>query len=226
MPALSKVAKKGIQSAADFLKSFSEKTYYHGSNVPDIKKFDPFAESPHGAFDESGATFFTPDEGLARSYHSGTASSEYLYGPINKSSYEAKELADEYGQVPTVYEVKIKTDKLFDPNDESHIKKVYEKNKINFDNIDNFKNYVDEAMEGASYAEPDHNFYEMLKQIGFRGFRNNPNEVGLFYPDKGDVRSVYAKFDPAKAKSGNILASVPAAAVAGYGALEALNGSD
>ena len=205
-----------------YKKTFDPETYYHATGVPDIKKFDPFAESPHGAFDEAGATFFTPDKKLAEHYLYGSKGAEYLHGPVDKSSTEAKEIADEYGRVPTVYEVKIKTDKLFDPNDESHIQKVYEENKTNFDNIDNFKNYVDEAMEGASYADPDHDFYEMLKGIGFRGFRNKPNEVGLFYPDKGDVRSVFAKFDPKKSKSGNILASVPAAALVTGGALSGL----
>ena len=195
-----------------YKRTFDPETYYHGSNTPDIKQFDPDAQ-------DSGATFFTPHKDLAQHYlysERGIASpySEYLHGPVDKRSYEAKELVDEYGRANTIYEVKIKTDKLFDPNDESHIKKVYEKNKINFDSIDDFKNYVYEAMEGALYADPDHNFYEMLKKIGFRGFRNTPDEVGLFYPDKGDVRSVRAKFDPSKSESGNILASVPAGALA------------
>ena len=55
----------------------------------------------------------------------------------------------------------------------------------------------------------------ILKDKGYRGYRTNePGTIGLFYPDKGDVRSVFAKFDPTKSKSGNILASVPAGALA------------
>ena len=47
--------------------------------------------------------------------------------------------------------------------------------------------------------------------------------MGLFNPDKGDVRSLYAKFDPKQAKSGEILASiVPYASVGTIGALAGL----
>ena len=55
---------------------------------------------------------------------------------------------------------------------------------------------------------------KLIKKLGFRGYHvDEPGTVGLFYPDKGDVRSIFAKFDPKKSKSGNILASVPIAAM-------------
>ena len=40
MGALSKIAKEGVESLTDFLKRFSDKTYYHGT-VSDIKSFEP-----------------------------------------------------------------------------------------------------------------------------------------------------------------------------------------
>jgi hypothetical protein len=46
----------------------------------------------------------------------------------------------------------------------------------------------------------------------------------LFYPEKGDVRSVFAQFDPKKADEGNIYASIipPIATAVGVGALAGL----
>lgn len=217
MAALKKIAKGGIESAADFLKSFSDKTYYHGSATPDIKKFDPYAESPRGGFEESGATFFSTSEDEARFYINDLfekLQKNYVSAPVKRSSPEAKELMDEYGNVPSLYEVKIKESDLFDPKNQEHLERLYK--DIGSDiSFDDFKYDVDEVMENAHYGEPNDEFYSKLKESGFRGFKPTETEVGLFYPDKGDVRSVHAKFDPEQAKSGNILASVPV----GYGAL-------
>ena len=49
----------------------------------------------------------------------------------------------------------------------------------------------------------------------------------MFYPEKGDVRSVFAKFDPDKAESGNIYATIipPVTTVLGLGALAGLEES-
>jgi hypothetical protein len=121
----------------------------------------------------------------------------------------------------TTYPVKIKTDKIFDYNDENAVD----------DLIDSFGKYM--GREFGDNAESllrsgDWSILEMpalqeaLKDAGYRGYKTSePGTVGLFYPDKGDVRSIFAKFDPAKSESGEILASVPAIAtgLAGYGAL-------
>ena len=69
-----------------------------------------------------------------------------------------------------------------------------------------------------------------IKKLGFRGYLTNETSrfgqrtVGLFYPDKGDVRSVFAQFDPKKADEGNIYASIipPMATAVGVGALAGL----
>ena len=51
--------------------------------------------------------------------------------------------------------------------------------------------------------------------------------VGLFYPEEGDVRSVFAQFDPKKADEGNIYASIipPVTTAVGIGALAGLEES-
>ena len=50
--------------------------------------------------------------------------------------------------------------------------------------------------------------------------------VGLFYPDKGNVRSIFARFDPEKVESGNVYASIvpPLATALGLSALEKSKG--
>ena len=247
MAALSKIAKEGVESLTDFLKSFSDKTYYHGSNVPDIKKFDSGKESTQGGVDNTGATYFTSDENYAHEYALGEFIDDnfkrkindpfgnirdyVVKGPMAKSDaekiYQGTNFTDltEYGRAPTVYPVKIKTNNLFD----------FENTEQVDDLISSFGKYWDrEFGENTEYLirEGDWSTLEIpeiqssLKDLGFRGYKTNePGTVGLFYPDQGDVRSINAKFDPAKAKSGNILASVPAAAaigLSGYGALDAL----
>ena len=63
-----------------------------------------------------------------------------------------------------------------------------------------------------------------LKNLGFRGyFTDEAGTAALFYPDKGDARSVYAKFNPEDRKSGNIMASVTGG-VGVAGALGGING--
>ena len=65
---------------------------------------------------------------------------------------------------------------------------------------------------------------QILKDAGYRGyFTDEPGTAALFYPDKGDVRSVYAKFNPEDKKSGNIMASV-AGSIGVGGALGGING--
>ena len=72
-----------------------------------------------------------------------------------------------------------------------------------------------------------------IKELGFTGYFTNETDrfrqrtVGLFYPEKGDVRSVFAKFDPDKVESGNIYASIvpPVTTAVGVGALAGLEDS-
>jgi hypothetical protein len=68
---------------------------------------------------------------------------------------------------------------------------------------------------------------KLIKRKGYRGYKTSePGTVALFHSDKGDVRSIFAKFDPKKSKSGDILASVPIGALATGGALSQLADED
>ena len=191
-PALTKIAKKGIESAADFLKSFSDKVYYHFS-TSDIKEFDPYPgydafgefDYPGSKFKGRGVTYFTSDPKYA-----------------NKIGAEIKGFEDE---------------------------DFYNFDFSNPDERDYFMN-PDEGFQSGDVIYPvkikDKNIFDYkkkkdLKKLGYRGYKTSePGTVGMFYPDKGDVRSVFGKFDPKKASSGNILAS----GLVGYGAFGGLDG--
>tara|TARA_R100000664_G_C2719955_1_gene113748 strand:- start:39 stop:950 length:912 start_codon:yes stop_codon:yes gene_type:complete len=288
-----KIARGALEALTDaYKKTFAPETYYHGSNVPDIKKFDAGTESSKGGIDNTGATYFTTDENYAHEYALreflddnfqrkiddpfGNIRDYVVKGPMEKSEakkiYEGtnfKEL-DEYGTAPTIYPVKIKTDNIFDFENEKQVDgliselssgsdlisdvatgsemslkqamQIFSSQKKNWsdmtpqeqelhvrarDIIDKQPNeaYVPsertlddviyEIREGNWEVLEDQSIQKILKDKGYRGYRTNePGTIGLFYPDKGDVRSVFAKFDPTKSKSGNILASVPAGALA------------
>ena len=196
---LKKLVEPAVKSATDFLKSFSDKTYYHYSDQPDIEKFDPypgyesFGEYGGDEFKGRGATYFTSDPEYANKVFEEI---HELDKGEKLPDYKWEELADNEA-APTIYPVKIKTDDIFDFENPKH-KKMLEK-----------KGFI----VGGEYEEMEQDHIQIaLKKLGFRGYRTDePGTVGLFYPDKGDVRSIFAKFDPKKSKSGNIMAAVPVA---------------
>jgi hypothetical protein len=259
-----KAARGALEALVDaYKKTFDPETYYHGTDIPNIKKFDPSAPSVSSGLigDESpvGVTYFTKDEDYARkyafnlfdykSYPLGPAGIA-VPGPMTRAdarklykdtyfralNYPRDEFVPKefYGRAPTLYEVKIKTDKIFDSNNTKH--------------FDDFVNSIEGADIDPNYfALPYHRgpwinlpyvlrnlgefdimelpeVQKILKERGFRGYKTNEEaeSIALFYPGKGDVRSVRAKFDPAKSKSGNILASVPAAGLMALGGAGAL----
>ena len=192
-----------IGALSDYLKEFDPRTFYHYSDNPDIKKFDP--EARGSIFGDSidakdlgyggrGATYFTSDPGFA-----------------NDIGESIKKSVDSF---PTIYPVRIKTKDIFDFENPEHLKRL----------SDEPDDIGDDIYEGSYFTFEDEEIQEILKEAGFRGYRTNePGTVGLFYSDKGDVRSVFAKFDPSKSKKGEILASVPVAGA--LGALGAVDGT-
>jgi hypothetical protein len=191
-----------IGALGDYLKEFDPRTFYHYSDNPDIKKFDPEAESNifksggggGSDYGERGATYFTSDSEFANE----------LGESIKKSARSS----------PTIYPVRIKTKDIFDFENPEHLKRL----------SDEPDEIGDDILEGSYLTFEDEEIQEVLKEAGFRGYRTNePGTVGLFYSDKGDVRSIFAKFDPSKSKKGEILASVPVAGA--LGALGAVDGT-
>ena len=206
MAALSKIAKEGVESAADFLKSFSKKVY-HGqqdteSSVGVIKYGD-------GTDREILVEDATGEYGGINAFESASDKMPSS-NPNDLGTWvsESKDVASFFaGEKGAVYPLKIK---LNNP-------KIYDE-------------YED--MEADLFkSDGTGDFVDFLKSKGHDGieitnsFTDIP-EVRTDYVvfDSRNIRSVNAQFDPSKADSRNILASAPAAALTGYGALEAING--
>ena len=212
---LKKLVEPAIEGATDFLKSFSDKTllsekeliekgfdpstFYHGSPRKNIMEFIPHSKNRNPYIEKQGGepvTFFT--ENLAYT----------------------EEFAGHEGKI---YPVKLKLENVFDYKNPDHVKKITEKlgvaetrmpmgssNNINFD-----------IKIGDPFAMQIPTVSKAIKDSGFNGYLTNETDrfgqrtVGLFEPGKGNVRSIFAKFDPKESKSGNILAAVPVAASVG-----------
>ena len=131
----------------------------------------------------------------------------------------------QYTQGSQIYPVKIKTKDVFDYDNNDHIDKL--ENKILAQFSDESEEF--DKLTGVKYGDwltlEEPYVQEALRDLGFNGYRTNePGTIGLFNSDKGDVRSLYAKFDPKQEKSGEILASiVPYASVGTIGALAGLD---
>jgi hypothetical protein len=101
-------------------------------------------------------------------------------------------------------------------------KNQYDHTNLQFDGVP--FNQAEELYEGGK----DRWIVDFLDSKGFdsieyKNVYEDPGSVSKIVFEPSQVRSVHAKFDPSKAKSGNILASVPAAVgLLGYGALGAL----
>ena len=200
------------KSKQDYYDEFDPKTYYHGTKE-NIKKFDPQINPNIGAFSNEGkessrgATYFTSNSDLANTI---------LPYPNFKPNYP---------EGSQIYPVKIKTKDVFDFENPDHVIRledrilgVFSEDSAEFEMIGDVK-----VGNWQQLEEP--NIQDALKKLGFSGYRTNEaGTIGLFNSDKGDVRSLYAKFDPKQAKSGEIMASiVPYASVGTIGALAGLD---
>lgn len=100
-------------------------------------------------------------------------------------------------------------------------KNQYDHTNLQFDGVS--FNQAEELYEGGK----DRWIVNFLNSKGFDGIKyknvyEDPGSVSKIVFDPSQVRSVHAKFDPKKSKSGDILASVPAAALVTGGALSEL----
>lgn len=130
-----------------------------------------------------------------------------------------------YTQGSQIYPVKIKTKDVFDYDNNDHIDKLENKILAQFSDESEEFDMLSRVKSGDWLTLEEPFVQDALQNLGFSGYRTNePGTIGLFNSDKGDVRSLYAKFDPKEAKSGEILASiVPYASVGTIGALAGLD---
>jgi hypothetical protein len=224
-----------------YFDTFDPNIYYH-STTQDIDKFNPQIDSSVGAYGDTmtrGATYFTSDRELADQVLQDKrilTQSEYLrqklkmpsdqYPDIDYDTVYNPKTNQEYLSGSQIYPVKIKTDKLYDYTNKKHLAILEDaiEDELEFEKAIDFFEKTDIGSGDWRVLETPF-IQTQLKKLGFSGYRTNePGTVGLLNPDEGDVRSLYAKFDPKQAKSGEILASiVPYASVGTIGALAGLD---
>ena len=236
---LKQMAKKALKD------EFDPTTYYH-STIEDIYKFDPQASIEKGAYgqdsvfnpiDTRGATYFTSDKELAdQVLHDKRimTQAEYLrqksnlpmgkYPDFDFDTVYNPKTDEEFLSGSRIYPVKIKTDKLFDFDNINDLEKLEVKIIKDYSDLSDEYKLVNRVATGEWSILERPQIQKALKELGFRGYKTSePGTIGLFYPDKGDVRSLFAKFDPKDEKKGEILATVvPYASVGTIGALAGL----
>jgi hypothetical protein len=223
-----------------YFDTFNPNIYYH-STLQDIDKFDPQMDSSVGAYGDTmtrGATYFTSDRELADQVLQDKrilTQAEYLRQKQNMPSGQYPDFDvdtvynpktdEEYLSGSQIYPVKIKTDNIFDYDNVRDFEKLESKILANFSDESEEFDLVSRVGTGDWSVLERPVIQDTLKKLGFSGYKTSePGTIGLFNSDKGDVRSLYAKFDPIEAKSGEILASiVPYASVGTIGALAGLD---
>jgi hypothetical protein len=209
---------------------FDPSTFYHGSPEKNIMEFVPQASdrSVFGGFREGRkgepTTFFSEDpryvSGFALKGKGGTSvlddKGKYMYSTPTSTA--------------RIYPVKLKLNNIYDYNNPEHRKRLEEALGTTMDEGGEM-GYQLKVGDPFVLQQPE--ISKAIKDLGFRGYLTNETDrfrqrtVGLFYPEKGDVRSVFAQFDPKKADEGNIYASIipPIATTIGVGALAGLEDS-
>ena len=223
-----------------YFDTFNPNIYYH-STLHDIDTFDPQMDSSVGAYGDTmtrGATYFTSDRELADQVLQDKrilTQAEYLREKQNMPSGQYPDFDvdtvynpktdEEYLSGSQIYPVKIKTDNIFDYNNVRDFEKLESKILANFSDESEEFDLVSRVGTGDWSVLERPVIQDTLKKLGFSGYKTNePGTIGLFNSDKGDVRSLYAKFDPKQEKSGEILATVtPYATVGTIGALAGLD---
>jgi len=223
-----------------YFDTFNPNIYYH-STLQDIDKFDPQMDSSVGAYGDTmprGATYFTSNTFLADQVLQDKrilTQAEYLRQKQNMPSGQYPDFDvdtvynpktdQEYLSGSRIYPVKIKTENIFDYDNVRDFEKLESKILANFSDESEEFDLVSRVGMGDWSVLERPVIQDTLKKLGFSGYKTNEaGTIGLFNPDKGDVRSLYAKFDPKEAKSGEILATVtPYASVGTIGALAGLD---
>ena len=205
-------------------KGFDPSTFYHGSPRRNIMEFIPHSRNRDPYVEKKGGeptTFFTESPSYAEGF----------------ALKEGTPVRDEKGNIeyylPTetsrIYPVKLKLENVFDYNNPDHVKKVL--NKLGVKESEGGATIYGLGFDlkvGNPFVLQQRDVSKAIKDLGYSGYLTNETDrfgqrtVGLFNPDKGDVRSIFAKFDPEQAESGNIYASVGGGAFLGLGALEGL----
>ena len=220
----------------EYFDTFNPNVYFH-STIQDIDKFDPQMDSSVGAYGDTltrGATYFTSDRELANQVLDDKrilTQAQYMrqksnlpmgkYPDFDFDTVYNPKTDEEFLSGSQIYPVKIKTDKIFDFDNEKDMDRLLDRYISIYSAEDPQIDLVKSVGVGNWTALETPRIQEILKRLGYRGYKTNERgTIGLFYPDEGDVRGLYAKFNPKDEKKGEILATVvPYASVGTLGAL-------
>ena len=209
-------------------KGFDPKTFYHGSPVADIEEFVPKGSDrgSYGEFLENRrgvpTTFFSESEAYVENF-AKKGGEEVFDASINM-------MVNKPHSQSRIYPVKLKLDNIYNYKNPEH-REMLEKElgTTMAEGGEMGRN----LLIGDPFVLQQPAIATAIKNLGFNGYFTNETSrfgqrtVGLFYPEKGNVRSVFAKFDPDKAESGNIYATIipPVTTAVGLGALAGLEES-
>ena len=195
-----KYVRGALEALTDaYKRTFAPETYYHGTLSPDLKEFkevDQFLHfgSAKAAQDRLEAVRFMQNQGRTTDPVGGII-------PVKLQAKNSLKLEE----IPHDGFYK------FAPWDAENIWKRI-----------TMQTDIATAADNLSFLKSDSPkqwLYNFLKSKGFDSIEyinknEDPGSVSKIVFDPSQVRSVHAKFDPKKSKSGDILATVPASALA------------
>jgi hypothetical protein len=172
--------------------------FYHGSPFNDIKEFIPSKEGMSGP-----GIYATTNPEVASEYATGSTSGLGNFLKQNKDAIKS----------PTVYPIKVRG-KLFDRENPQDVWDLLRHQDPSLPNVD---------FSGEWWKDPDklklyntkvkelENYTEAVKKSGmYTGIKTGDEHTAVIFDPK-NVRSVFAKFDPAMKESGNISAGLAGA---------------
>ena len=206
-------------------RGFEPKTFFHGSPVADIKEFvgKGSGRGSYGEFLENRrgppTTFFSESDAYVENF-AKQGGEEVFDASINM-------MVNRPTSQSRIYPVKLRLDDIYDYKDPDHREML--ENQLGTTMAEGGE-MGRNLMIGDPFVLQQPEIAQAIKDLGFRGYLTNETSrfgqrtVGLFYPEKGDVRSVFAQFDPKKSDEGNIYASIipPVTTALGFGALAGL----
>ena len=223
--ALEKIPEKigSLPSEEELIKKgFDPKTFYHGSPKKNIMEFVPQASdrSVFGGYREARkgvpTTFFSESQPYVENFakKGGEKYFDEGFGTYRNRPHSQSR----------IYPVKLKLDNIYNYKNPEH-REMLEKE------LGTGGEMGRNLMIGDPFELQQPEISKAIKELGFNGYLTNETSrfgqrtVGLFYPEKGNVRSVFARFDPDKVESGNIYASIVPPVATAVGALSGLEDS-
>jgi hypothetical protein len=182
----------------------TEKTYYHGTNAPDIHQFDPNHSPIHDpSADGRGAVFFSEKPEFADNFNRKTET----HGQVIPVNLKVKNAFD--------YENPSHVNQIVDGLSDKELRAINGRSPVEDKEV--YKEFLKRQIGLGSwlYVEKPE-IMSAMKSKGFDAFHVHEmgsKNMAVFEPNQ--IRSKFAAFDPKKSGSGNISAGIAGAIGAG-----------